>query len=103
MVEWMRTSYLTAWGQYTALLSSGVASEVARCVLPVAVYSHCYVTCNPRSLMHFLPLRVHSPDARFVSYPQAEIEEVALGMERHFTRLFPLTHAAFVGNGRVAP
>lgn len=99
----LRESYEVAWGCYERFLSCGVASEVARVVLPTAVYSHCYVTCNPRSLMHFLSLRVHDPEATFISYPQKEVEEVAQAMERIFCTLFPLTHQAFLSCGRVAP
>ena len=58
---------------------------------------------NPRGLMNFLSLRVHADDARTVSYPQREIEEVAEQMETAFATHWPLTHKAFTKNGRVAP
>jgi thymidylate synthase (FAD) len=62
-----------------------------------------YATCNARSLMHFLALRTHREDARFVSHPQREIEMVAEQLEERFAELFPATWMAFQSNGRVAP
>ena len=92
-----------AYKAYLEMLDAGVAREVARGVLPVATYSSMYATCNARSLMHFLSLRTKHPDSTFPSFPQREIEMVAEGMEAHFARLMPITYAAFVASGRVAP
>jgi thymidylate synthase (FAD) len=88
---------------YEEMLRVGVAKEVARGVLPVNIYSSAYVTMNARALMNFLSLRTSDPDSRFPSYPQHEIEMVGRQYERIFQQLMPLTHAAFVKNGRVAP
>ena len=93
----------TAYGAYSAMLDAGVAREVARAVLPVGTYSSMYVTMNARSLVNFLSLRTKRDDSRFPSFPQREIEMVAEEMEAAWARLMPLTHAAFDGNGRVAP
>jgi thymidylate synthase (FAD) len=92
-----------AYRAYLEMLDAGVAREVARGVLPVGTFSSMYATCNARSLMHFLALRTKHEEARFPSFPQREIELVAEGMEAHFARLMPITHAAFAANGRVAP
>lgn len=104
---WLRdrlcASYLMSYSTYDLLLKRGYAKEVARACLPVAIYSSCWTTCNPRSLMHFLSLRTHEDNAKFVSYPQAEIEQVARQYEEIFAHHWPITHAAFVENGRVAP
>jgi thymidylate synthase (FAD) len=106
-LDWVRgacqLAYGEAWVNYRAMVDDGIALEVARCVLPVGLYSSMYATANPRSLMHFLSLRTHEPDAARVSYPQAEIEECARLMEAEFARLYPLTHAAFCEFGRQAP
>ncbi len=88
---------------YLEMLEAGVAREVARCVLPVGLYSSMYATCNARALMNFLSLRVKHPDATFPSFPQREIEMVAEQMETLWAELMPLTHAAFERNGRVCP
>ena len=98
-----RLAYRGAWQSYQVMLACGVALEVARAVLPVGIYSSMYATANPRSLMHFLSLRTHEPEAANVSYPQAEIEDCARQMEAAFARLYPLTHAAFCEFGRRAP
>jgi thymidylate synthase (FAD) len=99
----MRWAYSTAYKHYVAALEAGVAKEVAREVLPVGIYSTMYTTANARSIMHFLSLRTHSPEATFVSYPQYEIEQAARKMEDLFAAQFPITHTAFINNGRVAP
>lgn len=92
-----------AWGKYEQRLAAGAAKEVARSVLPLSIYSSMYATCNARSLMAFLSLRVDDEDAMFESKPQWEIEQLALQMEAEFARIFPITHKAFIDNGRVCP
>jgi len=87
---------------YDEMVRHGVAREVARGVLPVTIYSSAYVTINSRSLMNFLSLRRNVEGQRFPSFPQREIEMVAEKYEKVFEELMPLTHAAFVKNGRVA-
>ena len=93
----------SAWLAYEDALSDGIAHEVARMVLPVNVYSQMYWTVNARSLMNFLSLRVESDDSAVRSYPQLEIQLGAMQVEAVFAQQMPLTHAAFVANGRVAP
>ena len=96
--------YQAAWDAYEAMLEHGIANEVARAVLPVGIMSQMVVSCNARSLMSFLSLRVDSDQATFPTKPQWEIDhQVARMMEYEFKELFPLTHLAFVNNGRVAP
>lgn len=93
----------TAWKAYEAMLEAGAAKEVARFVLPVNIYSTMYATCNARSMMAFLSLRVDAENATFESKPQWEIEQIALQMELQFKELFPITWKAFNDNGRVCP
>jgi len=85
-----------AFEAYERMLDLGVAKEVARTVLPLAMYTKYYWSCNPRSLMHFCSLR-NSEHAQF------EIGEYAKAAETFLERAMPVTHAAFVANGRVAP
>lgn len=92
-----------SYDNYQRLLDLGIAKEVARMSLPVNIYSTMYATCNARSLMSFLSLRVKSQGSKFPSYPQREIEMVAEKMEEAFASLFPITHNSFVSNGRVSP
>lgn len=99
----LKAAYNNCWWAYQNMLDNGIAKEVARMCLPVATYSTAYVTCNPRSLMSFLSLRTKDPESKFPSYPQWEIEQVAMQMEEWFTHLYPLTATAFHNNGRVSP
>lgn len=103
LVQDLREGYEDAYNRYQRRLDRGVAKEVARAGLPVGIYSSCWVTTNPRALMNFLSLRVHDPDAKFVSYPQQEIQEAARVAEQFLAEGWPLTHKAFVKNGRVGP
>ena len=99
----VRESCINAYENYQLMLEAGVAREVARMVLPVTIYSSAYVTVNARSLMNFLSLRRKVEGSHFPSFPQREIEMVAEQYETHFQKLMPLTHAAFISHGRVAP
>jgi len=103
MTESQFRAYQVAWEEYQNQLSAGIAKEVARMVLPVSTYSTAYVSCNPRSMINFLSLRVQSDDSLFPSKPMAEINRVADLMEATFAEHFPLTHEAFVNAKRVAP
>jgi thymidylate synthase (FAD) len=103
LIDRSRRTYQACFDAYTEEAEQGIALEVARRLLPVGIYSSCWVTCNPRSLMHFLSLRTHSSEAAFISYPQAEIEEAANAAETFLANGWPLTYRAFVRNKRVAP
>ncbi|GLW06561.1 flavin-dependent thymidylate synthase [Microtetraspora sp. NBRC 13810] len=103
VAEVMEGSYRQSYAAYQEMLEAGIAREVARAVLPVGLFSTMYATCNARSLMHFLSLRTRTEESRVPSFPQREIEMVAEKMEAAWARLMPLTHAAFVANGRISP
>jgi len=94
--EKLQAVYETAYGTYQELVELGVARELARCALPVGAYTEFYWTVNARSLMNFLSLR-NSETA------QREIRRYAEACERFLERLMPVTFAAFVASGRVAP
>lgn len=103
LIDDMKTQYINAYTHYQERIDKGFAREVARAALPVGIYSSCWVTVNPRSLMAFLSLRTHEPESKFVSYPQAEIEEAARMTEEIFAQHWPITYAAFNKFGRVGP
>lgn len=92
-----------AYLAYEQLMANGIAKEVARMCLPVSIFSTCYVTCNPRSLMAFLSLRTINENSMFPSFPMYEISNVADQMEGLFAKHFPITHDAFYTHGRVSP
>jgi thymidylate synthase (FAD) len=85
-----------AFLEYQRLIEGGIAREVARTVLPVAIYTEFYWSINARSLMNFLSLR-NAPTA------QLEIRRYAEVIEKIFAERMPVTAAAFVENGREAP
>lgn len=95
--------YTVCYEDYEKNLAEGFDPGLARDCLNVGIYSSCWVTCNPRSLMAFLSLRTHDPDAKAVSYPLYEIEVAARKVEDIFKQYWPITHTAFVTNGRQAP
>jgi len=92
----VQASAAQAFEAYERMLELGVAKEVARTVLPLSMYTKYYWSCNPRSLMHFCSLR-NSEHAQF------EIAQYAKAAESFLAQAMPVTHAAFVANGRVAP
>jgi thymidylate synthase (FAD) len=94
--QMMRDHYEQSWSLYRGLLDQGVAREVARFVLPVALYTEFYWTVNARSLMNFIALR----NAEAAMW---EIGRYGAAVEEFFKGLMPATHSAFVEFGRVAP
>jgi thymidylate synthase (FAD) len=94
--EKLQAVYETAYLAYEQLVELGVARELARCVLPVGAYTEFYWTVNARSLMNFLSLRN-------AETAQREIRRYAEACERFLAEKMPITHAAFVANGRTAP
>jgi len=80
---------------YEYMIDHKVAKEVARLVLPVALYSEMYWTCNARSLMNFLALR-NAENAMF------EIREYAKAAEEIFSEVMPVTAQAW-SEVRVSP
>jgi len=98
----MEQTAIDSWKAYTAAIADGIAPEVARAMLPVSLYSAMYVSCNPRSLMHFLSLRVGSPDSLVPTYPQLEIETAAKALEAVFAEGWPVTYENWVSLGRTS-
>lgn len=103
VISKLASTYTVSWEAYEEMLEKGIAKEVSRMCLPVAIYSTAYVTCNTRSIMSFLSLRTKHEDSKFPSYPQWEINQVANQMEVIFEEKFPITHEAFNISGRVSP
>lgn len=99
----LKRSYEFSYNMYLGNLDMKIDPGLSRDCLPVGIYSSCWVTCNPRSLMSFLSLRTHNAEAKFVSYPLYEIEAAARVCEKMFKQGWPITYDAFVKNGRVAP
>jgi thymidylate synthase (FAD) len=86
----------SAYESYLELLEMGVAKELARSVLPVSMYTQFYWTVNARALMNFLSLRT-------AESAQVDIRKYAKDVERIFESQMPITHEAWIKNGRIAP
>ena len=89
-------SYNRSYRDYEELLSLGVAKELARNVLSQGMFTKFMYKTNARSLMNFLSLRNHER-------AMYEIRKYAEALEKVFAFHLPLTHKAFVENGRVQP
>lgn len=85
-----RTPSEEAWKQYEGLLSIGVATEVARNVLPVSIYTSAYLTGNLLGWFNFLRLRNGDH-----GHPQFEIAEVAKKVEAIIQERYPITYLAW--------
>lgn len=103
ITESLRRGYQAAYAEYEYMLSLEADRGLARDVLGVGIFSACYCTANPRSIMAFLELRTEREDARRPSKPLWEIASAAGKLEAIFARHWPITYAAFCNNGRMAP
>jgi thymidylate synthase (FAD) len=95
--------YKDAYQQYEYMLSLQVDRGLARDVLGVGIFSACYCTANPRSIMTFLELRTKEEDSKRPSNPLWEIDNAARQLEEIFARYWPVTHRLWNENGRMAP
>ena len=86
----------TAFSRYQKMIDEGVAKEQARLVLPLNIYSEFYFSCNARSLMNFLELRM-APNAMY------EIRKYAEALYELWAKVMPATAEAFEHNGFTAP
>lgn len=77
-----------AYAAYQNLLALGVTREQARGVLPLALYTEMYFTCNVRALLHFIELRDH-PGAQW------EMVQYARALKALARPLFPTTFSAW--------
>lgn len=77
-----------AFDAYEAMQTAGLRREVARGVLPVAVYTQFFWTVNARSLMNFLDLRLDTA-------AQWEIRQYARALFTIFEERMPSTAEAF--------
>lgn len=74
--------------EYESLVERGVARELARCGLPVNIYTEWYWKCDLHNLMHFLSLRMDA-------HAQAEIRDYACAMYDLMEPICPVSMEAF--------
>ncbi len=70
--------------QYRELLKAGVARELARAVLPQAMYTQFYATVDLHNLLHFVELRIHP-------HAQWEIQQYARAILKLIKPIVPVT------------
>jgi thymidylate synthase (FAD) len=63
MQDQLELGYLDAIARYNLMLDAGVAKELARLILPPAIYSECFWTVSLQAVLHFLEQRL-KPDAQ---------------------------------------
>src|SRR5262245_29900895 len=86
----IQTACANAFGTYRDLLARGVPRELARTVLPVAVYSHMFAKVDLRNLFQFLTLRCDS-------HAQHEIQVYADALLQLIRPIVPVAVAAWEG------
>lgn len=84
----MRRVATTAYKAYEEMLDAGIATEVARDVLPVGTYTHWYATNNLHGWLNFLRLRT-APNALY------EIRDLANQVDKALYPLFPIAMTAW--------
>ena len=80
-----------AYAAYTQLVESGLAREIARINLPLALYTEIYWQCDLHNLMHFLKLRLDG-------HAQKEIRDYGKVILEIARKVAPLTIASFENN-----
>lgn len=89
LLEKFERIYRLAYETYQELIASNVQREVARMVLPMALYTQFIWTVNARSLMNFLSLRADS-------HAQWEMQQYALAIAEIFKSVCPKSYEAFI-------
>ena len=95
-IQWAKAAaehddaYANSWLAYQAMLGQGVATEVARNVLPVGTYTSWYMTGNLHAWFNFFNLR-----SGRVGHPQFEIVDMSLQVEEIVKDLFPVSAEAW--------
>ncbi|MBE6344720.1 MAG: FAD-dependent thymidylate synthase [Spirochaetaceae bacterium] len=78
----------TAYETYTELVDSGLAREIARINLPLALYTEIYWQCDLHNLMHFLKLRMDG-------HAQKEIRDYAKVLFDLASKVAPMAMQSF--------
>lgn len=78
----------TAYETYTELVDSGLAREIARINLPLALYTEIYWQCDLHNLMHFLKLRLDG-------HAQKEIRDYAKVLFDLASKVTPMAMQSF--------
>jgi thymidylate synthase (FAD) len=85
-----------SFARYRRLLDAGEPKERARMVLLLSLYTTFWFTVNARSLMNFIAQRSGET-------AQGEMQQYSAAIGSFLQAQMPVTHAAFLRHGRVAP
>lgn len=88
LAEIAEESCVASYTAYQILMAEGVASEMARLVLPVNLMTKIVVNIDLHNLMHFFVLRLHE-------HAQYEIRQLASAMYVYASNHFPVIISAF--------
>lgn len=87
-IEAYKASCQASFLTYKSLLERGWPRELARCALPLSIYSHMFCTMNLLNLLKFFQLRLH-PHAQF------EIRQYAVALREIVQPIVPVCIKAF--------
>jgi len=73
---------------FNMMINKGVCREQARGVLPQNMYTEYYASANLNNILKFIDLRTHEG-------AQKEIQDMAKGMLKIITKLYPVTVGAY--------
>lgn len=85
----IRANCETSHDSYKQLIAAQCPRELARSVLPLAIYTHFFATVDLRNLFHFLELRLHE-------HAQYEIRVYAQALLELITPIVPVAISAFM-------
>jgi thymidylate synthase (FAD) len=103
MIGVMKSSYEASYRSYEVLNTSGVSRELTRMCIPEGMYVAGRMTLNLNAAFGLMSLRIDSKDNAIVTKPQAEIQEIAEGIENIISGLWPVAYDAWVEGGRTRP
>ena len=87
--EWLEDTSYHSYRDYERYVGKGVGREIARCGLPVNVYTEWYWKIDLHNLLHFLGLRMHE-------HAQKEIRDYADAMYQLIQPMVPVAAKAFM-------
>jgi thymidylate synthase (FAD) len=79
----------TSIKEYQNLLELGVSKELARCILPISIYSEVQMTASLQALIHIIKLREDT-------HAQLEIQKYAHAIKEIITPLYPISCKYFL-------
>lgn len=99
----MVMEYTNVWNTYQALNNRLYSRELTRMIIPEGMYVAGRMTLNLNAAFGLMSLRIDHPENITTTKPQAEIQQIAEGIEEIVKKLWPAAHQAWNENGRTRP